>query len=130
MSSDLPFMKLWVGDLLKDVLAMALSDEEFGIYMKLLCVNWERAGAVFEDIGSNERYLSCNAARVKKLWPAFAHKWVPDGSGGLLNLKQEEVREEALSKSKSAADAANARWETVRRKKAEREAAEESRVAV
>ncbi len=126
---DLPFMKLWVGDLLKDVLAMALTDEEFGVYMKLLCVNWERPGAVFEDVGKNERYVSCNAARLKKLWPAFAHKWTPDGSGGLLNLKQEEVREEALSKSKRAADAANKRWEEVRRRKAEREAAEREGLA-
>lgn len=125
----MPFMKLWVGDLLKDVLEMGLTDEEFGVYMKLLCISWERSGAVYEDISRNARYLSCSERQLKGLWPAFAHKWVPDGSGGLINVKQEEVREEALGKSKSASESANARWEKVRRERAEREAAEANEAA-
>jgi uncharacterized protein YdaU (DUF1376 family) len=117
-------MKLWVGALLKDILAMGLTDEEFGIYMKLLCIAWEQPGAISEEIKRNARYLSCSESRLKKLWPAFAHKWTPDGNGSLVNLKQEEVREEALGKSKSASLSANKRWEKVRRERAEREAAE------
>jgi uncharacterized protein YdaU (DUF1376 family) len=128
MASDLPFMKLWVGDLLKDVLEMGLTDEEFGVYMKLLCVAWER-GSIFEDLKQNARWLSCADSRLKKLWPAFSHKWVPNGDGGLVNPKQEEVREEALSKSKGASKSANIRWEKVRRERAEREAAERAEAA-
>lgn len=122
-------MKLWVGDLLKDVLEMGLTDEEFGVYMKLLCISWERPGAVYEDITRNARYLSCSEGRLKSLWPAFSRKWVADGNGGLVNLKQEEVREEALKKSKGASESANKRWDRVRRERAEREAEEEAEAA-
>jgi uncharacterized protein YdaU (DUF1376 family) len=123
MGKDLPFMKLWVGDLLQDVLEMGLTDEEFGVYMKLLCVAWQR-GSIFERVEMNARWCSCSEPKIKKLWPAFAHKWVPDGEGGLVNPKQEEVREEALTKSNKASESAKTRWEKVRRERAEREAAE------
>lgn len=122
MASDLPFMKLWVDDLLADLTEMGLTDEEFGAYMRLLLIAWQR-GSIFADVKKNARWLTCSDARLKKLWPAFAHKWHPDGNGGLVNPRMEKVRGEALGKSSKAKAAADARWEKERiRKAAEEEA--------
>ena len=121
MPSDLPFMKLWVDDALADAMEMGLDDEEFGVYWKLLLIAWQRP-TIFADVKRNARWLSCSEPRLKKLWPAFAHKWHPDGKGGLVNLKMEEVREEALSKSETAKAAATIRWERERTRKAAEEA--------
>jgi len=120
--SELPYMKLWVDDALADALQMGLTDEEFGAYWKLLLIAWQR-GSIFADVAANARFLTSSPQRLKKLWPAFAHKWHPDDNGGLVNLKMEEVRTEALGKSESARKAAEARWGRERRRKqAEEEA--------
>lgn len=122
MPSELPYMKLWVDAALADVQELGLTDEEFGAYWKLLLTAWGR-GSIFADVSSNARFLSSSPARLKKLWPAFACKWHPDGNGGLVNLKMEEVRAEALGKSETARKAAEARWE---RERARREAEEKA----
>jgi hypothetical protein len=89
----------------------------------LLLIAWSR-GSIFADPGANARFLSSSSTRLKKLWPAFAHKWHPDGNGGLVNLKMEEVRVEALGKSESARKAAEVRWERERLRKAAEEKAQ------
>jgi|SRR6476646_1649604 len=122
MPSDLPFMKLWVDDLLADITEMGLTDEEFGAYMKLLLIAWQR-GSIFADVKRNARWLSCSERELTKLWPAFAHKWHPNADGGLVNRKMEEVRAEALSKSSKAQQAANERWARERARKAAEEEA-------
>jgi uncharacterized protein YdaU (DUF1376 family) len=114
-------MKLWVDDALADALEMGLTDEEFGAYWKLLLISWQR-GSIFSDVKQNARWTSCTPPQLKKLWPAFAHKWHPNGDGGLVNLKMEEVRAEALGKSSKAQQAANKRWERERARKAAEEA--------
>lgn len=123
MPSDLPFMKLWVDDLLADLQEMGLTDEEFGAYMRLLLIAWQR-GSIFADVKRNARWLTCSESRLKKLWPAFAHKWHPDGNGGLVNRRMEEVRAEALAKSSKAQQAANERWERERARRAAEQEAE------
>lgn len=122
MASDLPFMKLWVDDALADAMEMGLDDEEFGVYWKLLLISWQR-GPIFADVKRNARWLSCSETRLTKLWPAFAHKWHPDSSGGLVNRKMEKVRAEALAKSAKAKQAADERWERERARKAAEEEA-------
>lgn len=124
MPSDLPYMKLWVDDALADALEMGLTDEEFGAYWKLLLIAWQR-GSIFADVTANARFLTSSPKRLKALWPAFAHKWHPDDNGGLVNLKMEEVRADALKASEGARKAAEVRWERERRRKA----AEEGRKA-
>lgn len=116
MGSDLSFMKLWVDDALADAMEMGLTDEEFGVYWKLLLIAWQR-GRIFAEVKQNARWTSCSEGRLKKLWPAFAHKWHPDGSGGLVNRKMEQVRAEALAKSSKAKAAAEKRWDEERRRK-------------
>lgn len=123
MASELPYMKLWVEAALRDAAEMGLTDEEFGAYWKLLLIAWRR-GSIFADVAANARFLSSSPQRLKKLWPAFAHKWHPNGDGGLVNLKMEEVRTEALGKSEGARKAAEIRWERERARKAAEEEAQ------
>lgn len=120
MAGDLPFMKLWVDDLLADLQELALSDEEFGAYMRLLLISWKR-GSVPANPEARARFVTASAKRFKEeLWPAFAEKWESDGNGGLTNPRQEKERKQALGTSASATKAAEARWQ----KQREREEAE------
>lgn len=120
MANELPFMKLWVADMLKDIQEMGLTDEEFGAYMKLLLISWEREG-IHASVKENARFVSASPGRLKTLWKSFRHKWVPHGDV-LVNPRQELEREDAKGKSNSARESANTRWEKVRRERAEREA--------
>src|ERR1700746_399506 len=118
MASDFPFMKLWVDDALNDMQEMGLDDEEFGAYWKLLLFAWKRQG-IPADLKERARFVSANPQRLRKLEKAFGHKFVSDGGGELVNPKQELVREDARSKSKTASDSAKARWEKVRQERAD-----------
>jgi len=125
MAGELPFMKLWVDDMLNDIQEMGLDDEEFGAYMKLLLIAWKKEG-IPADLKERSRFVSATPSRLKTLWRSFKHKWVTHGDEVLVNPRQELEREDAKSKSKSASKSANARWEKVRR---EREAREEEQRA-
>jgi uncharacterized protein YdaU (DUF1376 family) len=127
MASDFPFMKLWVDDALNDAQEMGLDDEEFGAYWKLLLFAWKKEG-IPADLKERARFVSASPQRLRKLEKAFGHKFVPAGEDRLVNPKQELVREDARSKSKTAAESANARWEKVRQERGEREE-EERRAA-
>ncbi len=120
MADQFPFMKLWVDDMLNDIQEMGLTDEEFGAYMKLLLIAWKREG-IHVDLKENARFVSASPGRLRTLWKAFRHKWVPHGDGILVNPRQMLELEDARSKSKTAAESANARWAKVRRERAERE---------
>lgn len=109
MGSELPYMRLWVDDLLADLTELGLTDEEFGVYMRFLLVAWKR-GAIPADAKERSRYVTASTKRLQTLWPAFAEKWTSNGNGGLVNSRQERERAEALLKSKKAKAAAEARW--------------------
>lgn len=113
MASELPYMKLWVDDVLADIQELGLSDEEFGAYIKLLLIAWKKEH-IHADVKANARYVSASPGRLKTLWGSFKQKWVSDGNGGLVNPRQEKERAEALGKSEKARLAANKRWEEER----------------
>ena len=120
MPSDFPFMKLWVEDALNDMQEMGLDDEEFGAYWKLLLYAWKKQG-VPADLKERARFVSASPQRLRKLEKAFGHKFTADGEDTLVNPKQELVREDARTKSKTASESAKARWEKVRRERADAE---------
>ena len=95
MPSELPYMRLWVSDLLADLGAMGLTDEEFGVYMRLLLVSWDR-GCIPADHNERARLVSATPRKLASLWPAIEHKWESDGNGGLVNPRQERERRDAL----------------------------------
>jgi uncharacterized protein YdaU (DUF1376 family) len=106
-------MRLWVTDLLAAVSADGLTDEEFGIYMRLLLVAWEKDG-IPTDPKERARLVSATPSRLAKLWPAIEDKWVSNGNGKLVNPRMEREREEAKklagTRSEAARKAAEARW--------------------
>ncbi len=106
---ELPYMRLWVPDLLADDLVQELDLEEFGAYMRLLCIAWRR-GHIPADPKRRAKLLGISAARERAIWELLGSKWVANGNGGLVNRRQERERDWALNQSASASKAANARW--------------------
>jgi uncharacterized protein YdaU (DUF1376 family) len=96
MAEELPYMRLWVGDLLADMGEHGWTDEELGIYFRLLLVAW-RKGSIPADMATRARLVSASETRLAELWPAIEHKWEPDGNGGLVNQRQERERSEAVA---------------------------------
>jgi uncharacterized protein YdaU (DUF1376 family) len=94
---DLPYMRLWVGDLLADPKVWRMDHEEFGVYMKLLCLSWKEPGAVPADDKARAKLLGLTVRRMAAIWDVMADKWVSDGNGGLVNPKQEREREAAVA---------------------------------
>jgi len=94
---ELPYMRLWVGALLADPAVWQMDHEEFGVYMKLLCLSWKKRGSVPADVRERAKLLGLTPKRLASIWRVMESKWVPDGTGGLVNPKQEEEREAALS---------------------------------
>lgn len=94
MSCELPYMRLWVGDLLADPAVWAMDSEEFGAYMKLICISW-RNGSIPADEKRRAKLVGLSTRRFAEVWESMADKWVSDGNGGLVNPRQEREREEA-----------------------------------
>ena len=95
MPGDLPFMKLWIGDLFADPTVRAMDESEFGLYVLALCFAWQE-GAIPADEMRRAKALGVSRQRLRKLWPAIEPKWEPDGNGGLINPRQERERIDAL----------------------------------
>jgi uncharacterized protein YdaU (DUF1376 family) len=96
MPDELPYMRLWVGDLQADLMNMGLTDEEFGVYMRLLLVAW-KDGCIPADLRKLPRLVSATPRRFAALWPSIEHKWESNGNGGLVNPRQERERKAALT---------------------------------
>jgi uncharacterized protein YdaU (DUF1376 family) len=95
MSCELPYMRLWIGDLLADPAVWQMDHEEFGVYMKLLCLSWKERGVVPADEKARAKLLGLTPRRMTLIWTVMADKWVSDGESGLVNPKQEREREAA-----------------------------------
>ena len=97
MGNKLPFMPLYVQDLLSDEAVMLMSNAEFGAYMKLLCHQWvEGSIPAHQD----------RAARIcgwegQDTWEAvwlqvFLPKFALDGEGRRANPRLAAERERAI----------------------------------
>jgi uncharacterized protein YdaU (DUF1376 family) len=95
MPDELPYMRLWVSDLLADPAVWRMDHEEFGVYMKLLCLSWKERGSVPADPKAMAKLLGLSTRRLAVVWASMADKWVSDGSDGLVNPKQERERDAA-----------------------------------
>ena len=93
---ELPYMKLWVKELLADPVVQMLDLEEFGAYMRLLSFAWLHGGIPADERGRC-RVLKVTPARQRSLWAAIGEKWEPSGEGLLVNPRQERERTEALA---------------------------------
>ena len=95
-NDDLPYMKLWVGDLFGDPIVRAMDEAEFGLYMLALCYSWQE-GSLPADEHQRAKALGVSRPRMRKLWGAIGSKWESDDNGGLVNRRQERERTDALN---------------------------------
>lgn len=95
MADELPYMRLWIGDLFADPAVRAMDEAEFGLYMLALCCAWQE-GEIPTDEKERAKALGVTPARLRRLWPALERKWEASGNGGgLVNPRQERERKEA-----------------------------------
>lgn len=95
MGDGLPYMRLWVDDLLSDPDVHEMDAAEFGLYMRALCIAWKKGG-VAADPKRRARQLGVTPRRLERLW--MEGKWESDGNGLLFNPRQERERREAQEK--------------------------------
>ena len=104
MTCDLPFMKLWVRDLMADPDVQAMTVDERGAYLWFLCVSWEK-GSIPADTRKQARLLGVSPRRLERIWETVGPKWESDGNGGLVNPRQERERQAALEAYRRRAEA-------------------------
>lgn len=97
MPEALPYMRLWVRDLLSDPAVHAMDEAEFGVYMLCLFYAWTEGG-IPADPKARAKQLGITPRKLERIWPALQAKWISDGNGHLVNPRQEREREEAIAK--------------------------------
>ena len=95
-AGELPYMKLWVKELLADPVVQMLELDEFGAYMRLLSFAWLHGG-IPSDARGRCRVLKVTPARERSLWAVIGEKWEPAEGGLLVNPRQERERADALA---------------------------------
>lgn len=108
-----PAFQFYATDFLSDAPVMAMTLEERGAYITLLCVAWTEQG-IPDDHKKLARLLRVSARKFAEIWEALEVCWAPDGSGRLVSPRMEAIREEMRQRSESASKAgtagARARW--------------------
>ena len=108
MSKKLPFMPLYVDDLLIDT--DHLTNEEFGAYTRLLCEMWRRDGTLPNDDHFLARISHATHHRWRSLKPVMMRFLTSASGGTLTQLRLKKERAWSLKKSDHAAKAATMRW--------------------
>ena len=109
----LPWFPFYAGEFLNDPKVMAMTNEQVGIYTKLLALQW-REGSIPDDMEKLGRMVGLQSNRNATVLPAVCECFTVASEGTLRNRRMEEVRQEQLGKldQKSAAGkvGAKARW--------------------
>jgi hypothetical protein len=88
MSKDLgPFIPLYYGDFIGGT--MSFGADEVGAYLLLICYQWQN-GSIENDPEAIERIARCEYGRLQRV----LRKFKPDGNGGLVNERCEQIRQE------------------------------------
>lgn len=106
-----PAFQFYANDFLSDAPVMAMTLEERGAYITLLCVAWTEQG-IPSDHHKLARVLRISPRRFSRLWEAIEPCWESDGNGRYFSPRMEAVRSEARKRSKTASRNAKARWGT------------------
>lgn len=86
-----PAFQFYAADFLVDTAAM--SPEQLGVYIRLLCNSWVNRGIPSEP-RQIARIAGVSERKLNALWPALKGRWESDGNGGLVNPRLETVRAE------------------------------------
>jgi uncharacterized protein YdaU (DUF1376 family) len=90
-----PAFSLYPKDVLTDENVSAMTDEELGVYFRLLCHAWLE-GSVPSDLTRMARILKRPLRTLKRLWPAIAPCW-DEADGRLTQRKLEAVRAQQVA---------------------------------
>jgi len=108
MSKKLPFMPLYVDDLLIDT--DHLTNEQMGAYVRLLCATWKRDGTVPNDDQFLAHACHSSAQKWPHLKPVIMRFLTRLSDGRLTQLRLGKERARSLARSDLAAQAAHKRW--------------------
>lgn len=111
-----PSLPLYTADFLTDENVVGMTNEEVGIYIKLLCYEW-REGSIPDDKERLAHMVSCGKKRFSRIFlkisPLFLKK--TDDGGRLVHPRSEKERKKLLEKREVATEkgkkGAKARWE-------------------
>lgn len=108
-----PAFQFYATDFLSDAPVMAMTLEERGAYITLLCIAWTEQG-IPDDHKKLAKVLRVSARKFAEIWESMEVCWEADGNGRLTSPRMEGVREEMRERSKTASAAgsagARARW--------------------
>jgi uncharacterized protein YdaU (DUF1376 family) len=105
-----PAFQFYPSDFLGDPPVIAMTLEERGAYITLLCIAWMEGG-IPSEATALQRLLRLPPKRFERIWSAVKPCWRSGGRGRLVNPRMEEVRAEREAFSKKAQAAARTRWE-------------------
>lgn len=95
MRAPSPAFSFYPKDILTDENVAAMTDEEFGVYVRLLCHAWLE-GSIPADLGRIARMLRRPQRTIERLWPAIAACW-EEADGRLTQRKLEAVRAQQVA---------------------------------
>jgi uncharacterized protein YdaU (DUF1376 family) len=108
-----PAFQFYATDFLSDAPVIAMTLEERGAFITLLCIAWTEEG-IPADHKKLAKLLRVSARKFAEIWEAMEVCWHDTGEGRYVSRKLEGIREEMRARSKSASEAgargARARW--------------------
>ena len=113
--SKLPWFPFWVDAFLSDENVLVMTNEEVGIYVKLLCHQW-KAGSIPSDLLPLAKLCGTKAEAMETHWRQIGKCFggMSENSGRLINPRLEEERQKQQNKRKARRVAglrgAEARW--------------------
>lgn len=90
---EAPAFQFYASDFLGDPAVIAMTLEERGAYITLLCIAWMQEG-ISADTDTIRRMLHATPRRFERMWPAIESCWKSNGNGRLVNPRMEKVRTE------------------------------------
>lgn len=114
--AKLPWFPFWPSDFLSDENVLVMSNEEVGIYVKLLCHQWKE-GSIPKDGKAMAKLSGCDTDAMTTAWQAVGKCFaeLSGNPGRLANIRMEAEREKQQNKRKARQDAglrgAAARWQ-------------------
>ncbi len=108
-----PAFPFYATDFLSDAPVMAMTLEERGAYITLLCIAWTEQG-VPDDHRKLAKVLRVSPRRFADIWESMEVCWETDGEGRLVSPRMERIRTEMRARSETAKKAgkkgAKKRW--------------------
>lgn len=108
-----PASQFYWSDFISDGPVIAMSLEERGAYITLLCVAWMEEGLP-DDHTKLAKLLRLSPRKFASIWESMETRWYVGDDGRLYNRKMEGIRDEMRARSTTASEAgkrgAKKRW--------------------